>query len=91
MNLHLDQNYNIKIPQGDIYHDDLDEIIDLVIKRREEDKLTEEETSFLLKFALNRAIKNDVHSFFDSILGKEQKTEKYTMFMQLKTKIRHAS
>ena len=91
-NIQLDKNYNIRISQNDIYKDNLDEIVDLIVKTRAENKLTEEETSLLLKIAVNRELRDDLFAFFHGLFGKEQKTEKYTMFMQLKTNyIKHAS
>ena len=92
MNIVLDKNYNPKIPNKIVYSDQLDEIVDLIIRTQAQNKITAEETALLLKLVLNRELKNDVRSFFQTVFRNEQKTEKFTMFMQLKTnKLNHTS
>ena len=90
--MRLDKNYNIKSAETSVYHDQFDDMVELIVQKRADNELTEEETSVLLKLALRKELKNDFRSFFHTFFNTEQKPEKYTMFMQLKTRqIKHAS
>lgn len=85
----LDKNYNIKTEKGDIYIDSFDKLVDLIMEAKQTNKITNKEAKFLLRFAINRQHQKEIKEFINSAFANTEKTEKHTLFVQLKNTTTH--
>ena len=85
-NIKIDRFYNLIIEGEKDYGDSLFDIVDMLVKAKEEGRINSDETSILLKLILAKETKKEVQelSKWMQILG--EKKDKYSMLLNLSSK-----
>ena len=87
----LNSNYSIKSSSANVYSDNFNEIVDLLVEAKENGKITEEEMNLLLRIALKKETKREIKDFFDLFFNNSERQEKNTLFVHLKNSTHYAT
>ena len=87
-NIKLNKFYNLILENETDYSDGLSELIDLVMKAKEEGKIGDADASVLLKLVLSKEIKGELNQLnkWAQWLDTNKKKEKYSVLFNLTSK-----
>lgn len=84
--LNFDQNYTLKRSDESIYSDEIDEIVETILRLQRKGTINKEEALILLKILINKEVKNRFSALYKSLLG-EEKTSKHTLSIDYSRKV----